>query len=125
MSENKSTVSIAPWLGVENVQKAITFYKEAFSVSEQYSLRGDDGTPVIAQLSFGGSDFWIQEDSALHPESGKSFRIIITIPDPDPVFEQALAAGAIEIVPISEAHGWRIGRLEDPFGYHWEIGRQL
>jgi PhnB protein len=24
-----------------------------------------------------------------------------------------------------EGHGWRVGRIADPFGYHWEIGRPL
>lgn len=130
MDENRfkhKEVSIAPWLSVESVQRALAFYKEAFNVSELYLLKSDAGDPIIAQLSFGGSDFWVQEDSASSPSSGVqgNFRIIITLEDPDSLFQQALGAGAIEIVPINEAHGWRIGRLEDPFGFHWEIGKQL
>ena len=38
---------------------------------------------------------------------------------------RTLAAGAAEVVPVGEAHGWRLGRLVDPFGHHWEIGRPL
>jgi PhnB protein len=26
---------------------------------------------------------------------------------------------------VQEAHGWHIGRIVDPFGHHWEIGRRL
>jgi len=38
---------------------------------------------------------------------------------------RALAAGASEIFPVGEGHGWRLGRLADPFGLHWEIGHPL
>jgi PhnB protein len=26
---------------------------------------------------------------------------------------------------VREAHGWLFGRIEDPFGHHWEIGKPL
>jgi PhnB protein len=41
------------------------------------------------------------------------------------VFVQACVAGARVVSPVSEGHGWRVGRVVDPFGHHWEIGRQL
>ncbi|WP_431213662.1 hypothetical protein ACQ86N_01755 [Puia sp. P3] len=41
------------------------------------------------------------------------------------MFDQAVAAGAEVIFPVNESHGWRLGRLVDPFGLHWEIGRPL
>jgi PhnB protein len=56
----------------------------------------------------------------LHPHS-----LILTVADPDAVFARALAAGAAEVFPVGEAHGWRLGRLVDPFGHHWEIRRRL
>ena len=37
----------------------------------------------------------------------------------------ALAAGAEEVFPVGEEHGWRLGRLIDPMGLHWEIGKML
>jgi PhnB protein len=43
----------------------------------------------------------------------------------DAMFARALAAGAREVFPVSQAHGWRLGRVVDPFGHHWEIGRPL
>jgi PhnB protein len=51
--------------------------------------------------------------------------MILTVPDPDAVFAAALKAGASEVYPVTEGHGWRIGRVVDPFGHHWEIGRPL
>lgn len=51
--------------------------------------------------------------------------MILTVADPDAVFAQALKAGASQIFPVGEEHGWRLGRVVDPFGHHWEIGRPL
>ena len=84
-------------------------------------------TGVVGLLVGSLADFWIQE--AAEPEqpgkSGGPVRMIVTVADPDPLFARALAAGAVEVSGMSEDHGWRIGRLADPFGLHWEIGKQL
>ena len=52
-------------------------------------------------------------------------RIILTVPDPDALFDRALKAGASEVFAVGEEYGWRLGRLIDPFGLHWEIGHPL
>ncbi|HEY2120105.1 MAG TPA: hypothetical protein VGH37_13035 [Candidatus Acidoferrum sp.] len=49
----------------------------------------------------------------------------MTVADPDAVLLRALKAGATEIYPVGEEHGWRIGRVVDPYGHHWEIGQVL
>jgi PhnB protein len=123
----KKEANIAPWLSVSNSGKAIDYYKAAFGVGELYRLNDEGGKPVIAQLSLGGADFWIQEDSDSSPDlAGRgSVRMIVTVNDPDSLFQKAIVAGATEVVPISEGHGWRVGRLVDPFGHHWEIGKRL
>lgn len=119
--------NIAPWLSVMNATEALTFYTAAFAAVELERLEDDAGDVVVAQLSIDGADFWIQTDAATSPESlnGLAVRMILTVDDPDPVFASAVAAGATEVTPISEDYGWRIGRVADPFGHHWEIGRRL
>ena len=64
-------------------------------------------------------------DSGPDAVNGMSVRMILTVDDPDSVFARAVAAGATEVAPISEDYGWRIGRIADPFGHHWEIGKRL
>ena len=27
--------------------------------------------------------------------------------------------------PVADEHGWRLGRIIDPFGHEWEIGKPL
>jgi PhnB protein len=48
--------------------------------------------------------------------------MILIVSDPGPMFARAIAAGASKVFPVSEAHGWKLGRLTDPFGLDWEIG---
>jgi PhnB protein len=90
-----------------------------------------DGDSAVARLSIAGAEFWLSDESPEHhnysPESlgGITVRIILTVPEPDAVFVRAVRAGAKEVYPVTEEHDWRIGRVVDPFGHHWEIGRPL
>jgi PhnB protein len=119
---------IAPWLSVANATQAVAYYKMAFGAVEVERLEEEPGSVVVAHLSIGGATFWVQQDtdSCPHALGGRSpIRMILTVDDPDTVFEQAIAAGATEVGAVSEGHGWRIGRIADPFGHHWEIGKPL
>jgi PhnB protein len=51
--------------------------------------------------------------------------MLLIVDDPAAVVRKAVAAGATEISPVSEQHRWLLGRVADPFGHHWEIGRPL
>jgi len=127
MSQNNS-VSISPWLTVRSSAKAIKFYTEAFNAVEVYRIESPDGEAVV-RLSISGAEFWLSDGDRdnKNPEQigGGTFRMILTVPNPEKIFEQALAAGATEIFPVGEEHGWKLGRLADPFGLHWEIGHQV
>jgi PhnB protein len=122
--------TIAPWLSVRGSAKAVEFYKSAFGAIEAYRME-DPGGSVVAKLSVEGAEFWVGDESPEHsnfsPESlgGCSVRIIFTVADPDAVFARAIQAGAKEVYPVGEEYGWRLGRVVDPFGHHWEIGRPL
>ena len=121
--------SIAPWLSVRNSAQAVQFYKKAFGAIELFRL--DSGDSVVAKLGIEGAEFWVGDESPEHhnfsPESlgGGTVRIVFTVADPDAVFARAVAAGAAVVVPVKEDYGWRLGRVVDPYGHHWEIGRPL
>jgi PhnB protein len=122
--------SIAPMLSVRNGARAVEFYKAAFGASEVYRVEDPEGA-VVSRLAVDGAEFWVSDESPEHanfsPQSlgGGTVRMILTVPDPDAVFAKALAAGAQSVVAVEEAYGWRLGRVVDPFGHHWEIGRPL
>jgi PhnB protein len=133
MAEAKSAtdrVSIAPMLSVRRGAQAVDFYKRAFGATELFRIDGDDGT-VVARLEVRGGEFWVADESPEHanlsPESvgGSTTRMVMIVADPHAAFAQAMAAGATEIWPVADRYGWRLGRVVDPFGHHWEIGKPI
>ncbi len=123
--------SLAPILSVRNGAAAIEFYKKAFGAEELFRVEAPDGA-VVAQLAVGGADFWLGDESPEHqnfsPDTlgGGTVRLSLVVEDPDALFDQAVRAGARVVSPMKdERYGWRIGRIADPFGHHWEIGRPL
>ena len=122
--------SIAPMLSVRNGARAVEFYKSALGAIEVFRIEDPAGA-VVSRLSVEGAEFWLSDESPEHgnfsPESlgGGTARMILTVPDPDATFAKAVAAGAREVVAVKEDYGWRLGRIVDPFGHHWEIGHPL
>ena len=123
--------SLAPMLSVRNGAKAVDFYKAAFGASELFRVEDPSGA-VVAQLSVGKSDFWVADESPEHknfsPETlgGVTTRMVLVVDDPDAIFAQAVTAGAQVVSPVQDQpYHWRVGRVVDPFGHHWEIGKPL
>ncbi|MBV8436527.1 MAG: VOC family protein [Silvibacterium sp.] len=130
MSEQTRKAAIEPMLSVRNGAKAVEFYKTAFSAEELFRL--EDNGAVVAQLAVGGAVFWLADESPEHmnfsPETlgGGTIRLVIIVDDPDAAFATAVAAGAKVVRPVvDEPYRWRVGRVVDPFGHHWEIGKPL
>lgn len=122
--------TLAPLLNVRGGMRAVAFYKAAFGAKEIFVLDEDGG--AVAHLSIEGAEFWLADESPQHqnlsPESvgGSTVRMVLTVEDPDAVFARAIAAGAREVWPVEDqSYGWRVGRIVDPFGHHWEIGKPL
>jgi PhnB protein len=123
---------LSPQLSVRRGREAVEFYKEAFGAEEIYRVAGTDEHPsVVSQLSVGEASFWVSDESPPHkhfsPETlgGTTTRILLVVDDPRAVVERAVSLGAAEFVPVQEQHGWLLGRIEDPYGHHWEIGKPL
>lgn len=122
---------ISPMLSVRNGKQAVAFYIAAFQAELLFRVDAEQGE-VVAELSAGGARFWIADESPdnlnFSPESlgGGTVRMVMTVDDPDAAFARALAAGAKPVWAVADQpYGWRVGRLVDPFGHHWEIGKPL
>ena len=117
-------------LSVRRGPKAVEFYKSAFGAEVLYRIDAPDGA-VVARLSVDGAEFWVADESPEHknfsPESlgGGTVRMVMIADQPDQVFAKVVAAGGSVVWPVGNQHGWRIGRVVDPFGHHWEIGKPL
>src|SRR3954447_2587759 len=120
-------VNIAPWLSVGDGSPRLGYYRAALGAVARCLFEDSAGRVIIARLAIDDADFWLQEDPGFTPpqDDGGPIRLILSVADLDVVFAQAVAAGASEVYPVTEDHGWRIGRLADPFGHHWEVGRPL
>jgi PhnB protein len=122
--------TIEPMLSVRRGAEAVEFYKAAFGANEVFRVESPDGA-VVSRLAVDGAEFWVADESPEHqnfsPESlnGGSVRMILTVANPDAMFARAVKAGAKEVVAVQDAYGWRLGRVVDPFGHHWEIGHPL
>jgi PhnB protein len=132
LSAKDQNTAIAPMLSVRNGVRAIKFYKAAFGADELFRIDDESSGAVVARLSVGESEFWLADESPEHgnfsPESlgGGSVRMVMIVKDPDAAFERTVIAGANVVWPVSnQPYGWRVGRIVDPFGHHWEIGRPL
>ena len=116
-------------LSVRRGHEALEFYAAAFGAVVDFRF-GDE--EIVAQLSVGDATFWVEDESPPHannsPESlgdRGTVRMLLIVDDPDAAVARALAAGATEVYPVADEHGWRLGRVLDPFGHHWEIGKPL
>jgi PhnB protein len=127
-----SRMSVWPELSVRRGRQAVEFYQAAFGAREVYRVGGtDEHQDLVSQLSFGDASFWVSDESPAHknfsPESlgGSTVRLLLIVEDPKAVIDRSVGLGATEVAPVAEEHGWRLGRIEDPFGHQWEIGKPL
>ena len=120
------TSDLYPFLAVRDTEAAARFYAAAFgaTVVEQFG--------PVAVLEIGGRHVGLAPEA---PELGTpspetlgatTVRISLHDDDPDAVAAQAVAAGATLMFPVEDQpYGMRQGRVVDPFGHHWLIGRRL
>ncbi|CAN5220941.1 N/A [soil metagenome] len=125
MAEFRTTITAT--LNVRDWPRAMEFYRAGFGAEELFVIPGGG----VAQLAVHGAAFWVAEESKDHqnfsPEtlSGCSVRMLLVVEDPHTTQARAIAAGATEVYPVRDSHGWRVGRIVDPAGHHWEIAREV
>ena len=132
MSRKRAQPVVQAQLAVRNGRAAVEFYKTAFGVVEVFRVGGtDELEEVVAQLAVGDARFWVEDESPPHGNfsprtvGGATARMLLIVDEPETVVARAVAAGAVEISPVGDEHGWRLGRIDDPFGHRWEIGKPL
>lgn len=121
---------IQPELWVDTPREALRFYEAAFGATVLHCVgEGDD---IVAQLGVGDAAFWVAPASStmkrLSPralEGAATGRTLLVVDDPDSIVGKSVAAGATRTSAVADEHGWRLGRIVDPFGHEWEIGRPL
>ncbi|MDP9274088.1 MAG: VOC family protein [Chloroflexota bacterium] len=124
-------VELTPFLTVKDARAIVEFYKKAFGAVEVLRQPSPAGQFII-EMSLEGERFYaVDENPAgfnLSPTTlgGTSVRMSLIVGDPDAVADRAVAAGAKIVFPIADQpYGMRQGRIADPEGHHWLIGKPL
>jgi PhnB protein len=121
--------SIEPQFWTELAAAAVAFYERGFGAVVVHQV--GDGDDIVAQLAVGEARFWVSSadpvNGRLDPLSagGSTGRTLLFVEDPTALQARAVQAGATETSPVQDEHGWLLGRITDPFGHEWEIGRPL
>ena len=124
-------MELTPFLTVKDARAVVEFYKKAFGAIELSRQSAPSGQFII-EMSLDGQRFYaVDENPAgfnLSPTTlgGTSVRMSLIVEDPDAVADRAVAAGAKIIFPVGDQpYGMRQGRIADPEGHHWLIGKPL
>lgn len=123
--------TLTPMLTVRNAAEAIEFYAKAFGAKEVDRLTTPTGQ-IVAAMEIDAQSFYVVDENPkafnMSPQAlgGTTVRISLVVDDPDAAMARALRAGASEVFPISDQpYGMRQGRVQDPYGHHWLIGKPL
>ena len=118
-------------LTVTNAAAAVDFYAKAFDAKERERVSSPTGQ-LVAQMAIDGLTFYVVDENPRafnrSPEAlgGTTVRMNLIVDDPDAFAARAIAAGAVEVFPVADQpYGFRQGRVADPYGHHWLIGRRL
>jgi PhnB protein len=123
--------TLTPMLTVRNGAEAVEFYKKAFGATEVSRAKTPTGQ-IVAEMSIEGQPFFVVDENPpafnLSPKAlgGTTVRMSLVVDEPDQATERALGAGATVVFPIADQpYGMRQGRVQDPYGHHWLIGKPL
>ena len=130
MSDKKSDCvrAVIPMLVCRDAASEIDFCKTAFSAVELSRRAEADGTVVHATLTIGEAMLFIHGESpalassAPRLDGSSSVVLYVYLEDVDRVIDQAVAAGATVLMPVTNAFwGDRVGRIIDPSGHVWNV----
>ncbi len=118
-------------LSLRGAPQAIEWYRQAFGASETSRSTAPNGR-IVAFLNIGNLEFGVVDEATevgnVSPETlgGTSVRLMLHVADPDAFAQRAVDLGAELLFAVEDQpYGMRQGRIRDPFGHHWLIGRPI
>jgi len=123
--------AVTPSFTFKDSQKAIDFYKKAFSAKVLDVFPNPTGRGIMhATIQIGDSIVMMGDEMPGAENCAKSaetlgnspISLYLYVPDADAAFKQAVAAGGTTVMPVMDMFwGDRAGSIKDPFGYSWMI----
>lgn len=118
--------TVTPSITLSDAPKAIDFYKKAFGATEVGRFEGPDKKIMHAEIQIGNAMVMLNDEimGNRSPQSygGSPVAFYLYFDDADAAQKKAIAAGAKELMPVTDMFwGDRMGQIEDPFGYRWNV----
>jgi len=123
--------TVTPGLCFASTLTAIEFYKQAFGAEQRELMLGPGGSVMHAELKIGSSMIMMGDEmpgmnQIVQTLGGSPVAFFLYVADADAAQRKALAAGAKEIMPVSDQFwGDRMGQVEDPFGLRWSLATRV
>jgi PhnB protein len=122
---------VIPHIYFEDAAAAIEFYAKAFGakqLGEGTFVKDDNGLIVHAEIVFHGTTLMLSDvtDATIYgsPQAvgTTSVSLHFFVEDTQPVFDKAIAAGCVEVSPVTKLdYGATTGVIRDPFNHVWAI----
>lgn len=125
---------VTPSMTVDPCADAIDWYIRVFdAVETETRMTGPDGRVAHAEIRIGSSvimlaDPWPDGPTKAPTEVGgaSTMSLFLYRGDADVVWDRAVEAGAEVVYPFElQFYGDEGGRIRDPFGHTWGIGRHV
>ncbi len=124
------TSGVTPYLTIKDgaASAAVAFYVRAFGATEVFRHPADDGKRLLhAHLLINGASVMLSDDFPEYRDGvpvgdPAGVTLHLQVADADVIWNQALAAGAVEVLALADQFwGDRYGKIRDPFGHGWSI----
>lgn len=121
---------LIPRLIVEELARAVAFYKQALGAEETERWTDEHGRRLLeVQLRVGQAVFQVREASACADpgcmstgHQPKAVTLHLEVDDCDAAVARAASAGAeVTFPPADMSWGDRYARIRDPFGHEWSF----
>lgn len=125
--------AVTPSLVVTPCADAIDWYVNVFGAEELGDrMTGPDGSVGHAELSINGALIMLADEwpgfPVVSPRTlgGTTTGLFIYSEDAQAMWDRAVAGGATVVAPFEmQFYGDLAGRIEDPFGHSWGIGKHV
>ena len=109
--------TVTPSLHAKGATEYVEFLKDALGAVEEMRAAAPSGELRYGRLRIGDAAIELGEGE---PMPGS---FLLYVNDPDARFQQAVAAGAMSIMPVTDQPYGRIGGVQDSWGNQWFFSR--
>lgn len=123
-------MNVLPRLVIRGADEALEFYRQALGAEVTTRYTAPNGSVVHAEMRVGDSLLTVKDeddvDKSAASYGGSPVLFILDVEDADAVARAITAAGGTVVFPVADqSHGYRQGRLADPFGFQWILNQDI